>query len=380
MHESSSTSVGSRERVPLSGLGPCRERWATLRLSTARADREAAERGVGLAYRAAGFEPPERVEWCDGPLEIGQKWGRARLTRAAGIGIRDAISSNVVRRAMRATQDRVNALDWIDAVDGMRLQALDATSLEIHRVMRIAVERSHQSIWTYIVSSAEMLAGGRNLLKEWPSLERCMFAPAALEWLGLCQFLREAAGLERETECLEGLWLLAAHAGWVLPHERVCWVCERPTVVARDASGRLHCANGPALAFVDGWSAYYWKGIQVQPDLVKQPETITLESIDQQRDIFVRRCMIDILTPKRFIELGGARKIHEDEAGILWRRSWFAGDSWAAVEVVNATPEPDGTFRRYILQVPPDLQSARAAVAWTYGMSDWEYGRLSLRT
>ena len=37
------------------------------------------------------------------------------------------------------------------------------------------------------------------------------------------------------------------------------------------------------------------------------------------------------------------------------------------VEVVNATPEPDGSYRHYFLQVPPGVRTAREAVAWTFG-------------
>jgi hypothetical protein len=40
------------------------------------------------------------------------------------------------------------------------------------------------------------------------------------------------------------------------------------------------------------------------------------------------------------------------------------------VKVLNATPEPDGTFQDYYLRVPPDVESAREAVAWTFDMED----------
>ena len=43
------------------------------------------------------------------------------------------------------------------------------------------------------------------------------------------------------------------------------------------------------------------------------------------------------------------------------------------VEVVNATPEPDGSFRDYLIRVPPRFRTARGAVAWTFGMEAREY-------
>jgi hypothetical protein len=43
------------------------------------------------------------------------------------------------------------------------------------------------------------------------------------------------------------------------------------------------------------------------------------------------------------------------------------------VEVVNSTPEPDGTRRTYFLRVPPTVQSAREAVAWTFALDGGAY-------
>jgi hypothetical protein len=43
------------------------------------------------------------------------------------------------------------------------------------------------------------------------------------------------------------------------------------------------------------------------------------------------------------------------------------------VEVTNSTPEPDGSVRTYFLRVPPTTTTARAAVAWTFGLGEVEY-------
>lgn len=49
------------------------------------------------------------------------------------------------------------------------------------------------------------------------------------------------------------------------------------------------------------------------------------------------------------------------------------------VKVINGTPEADGSFKDYYLQVPPDMDTAKEAVAWTYGLAENEY-ELTLRT
>jgi len=51
-----------------------------------------------------------------------------------------------------------------------------------------------------------------------------------------------------------------------------------------------------------------------------------------------------------------------------------------AVEVINATPEPDGTHKHFFLQVPAHMRTAREAVAWSYGLSTKAYSRLVVRT
>jgi hypothetical protein len=50
------------------------------------------------------------------------------------------------------------------------------------------------------------------------------------------------------------------------------------------------------------------------------------------------------------------------------------------VEVMNGTPEVDGSRKTYWLRVPPWVRTAGEAVAWTYGMTADEYRGLSVRT
>jgi hypothetical protein len=46
------------------------------------------------------------------------------------------------------------------------------------------------------------------------------------------------------------------------------------------------------------------------------------------------------------------------------------------VTVVNASPERDGTRRRFGLTTPAEIDSALDAVAWTFEMSGKEYAKL----
>jgi hypothetical protein len=63
--------------------------------------------------------------------------------------------------------------------------------------------------------------------------------------------------------------------------------------------------------------------------IIKRPELINVRNIGTAIDPQVRRCMIEILTPARFVAEGGAVRVSTDETGVLWRQRW-RWEAWAA--------------------------------------------------
>ena len=63
----------------------------------------------------------------------------------------------------------------------------------------------------------------------------------------------------------------------------------------------------------------------------------------------------------------GATLLHQDDWGQLYRAEIAGDEPLVMVKVVNSTPEPDGHFKDYWLRVPPTMQTAHRAVAWTCG-------------
>jgi len=354
-----------------------RARWLAIRRSTAPADRGAAEEGVCLAYQAAGLRPPVRFVWCDSPIMLSHR--SCAASAADGANVRSVLIDRMHRRATWLLRKRlgrriaaeiasaVNPNDTlIAAVCEIVLQHANQDEISLGARLRRSRPLSPWRILTALVAPqnfADSVAG-----------------PAELSWLGTFEYARSVLGLKAETAPLLGLMHVAANAGWLQPHERTCFLSDRPCLLRCDAEGRLHEARGPALRFGDGWSAFAWKGVEVPAWLIEHKGAITLTAIDAETNVQVRRCMIEIMTPQRYVALGGARKVAEDETGVLWRKIWLNYDIWTAVEVINATPEPDGTHRHYFLQVPANINSAREAVAWTYGMQPDDYSKLVVRT
>jgi hypothetical protein len=150
-------------------------------------------------------------------------------------------------------------------------------------------------------------------------------------------------------------------------------VCTSPTMVKVDESNRLHSAFGPAFVWLDDVHHYYWHGVRVESYVVDHPERITVADIEAETNAEVRRVKIERIGQVRYLLDSGAREVHRDDYGTLYRKEVPGNEPLVMVKVVNATPEPDGSFKDYFLRVPPTMQTAREAVAWTFGKTPDDY-------
>lgn len=155
--------------------------------------------------------------------------------------------------------------------------------------------------------------------------------------------------------------------------DKVAFVSERPVTLKKDERGRLHSELGPAIAFGDGYRLYSWHGATVPADVIENPSLLTADRIMRETNAEVRRVMIERYGQSKFIIASGAKKVHEDDCGVLYRKEFINDEALVMVKVINTTPEPDGTKKEYFLRVPPTITTAREAVAWTFEMSSAEY-------
>jgi hypothetical protein len=100
---------------------------------------------------------------------------------------------------------------------------------------------------------------------------------------------------------------------------------------------------------------------------------LTPERIRDEDNAELRRVMLEHFGYDRYLAESGAKPVHRDETGVLWCIDLPDDESITMVEVVNSTPEPDGTRRTYFLRVPPWVQRAREGVAWTFGVAEEDY-------
>jgi hypothetical protein len=105
--------------------------------------------------------------------------------------------------------------------------------------------------------------------------------------------------------------------------------------------------------------------------VLERPETVTAQEIIGEANVEVRRAMLEKVGYDRLLDV--ATSVGRDDFGELLRVDQADDEAVMLVKVVNSTAEPDGSFKDYVLRVPPDVVSPRAAVAWTFDVPVEEY-------
>jgi hypothetical protein len=373
----------------LATLGGVAGEWLAAVLAVGPTDREAAEDGVRRAYRSAGLAPPERVVWLGSPQA-----GAVAVALLTGLDadvtapdprwdrVRDELEGQgqptAPGRPGRPVRPLLGPLLWAEVrarllqqmAPGLWERAWSATAGAL-------LGRLPERIW-YL----QLEAGGPiDARLGWRATERlrnqAVSGTPEVVWCaasdGLGRVLPGLAGPER----LAGLRRVTRSAGWWWPFERLAVLTDRPAALHRDERDELHCPDGPALAYPDGSAVHAWHGRPVPGELIARLPGLRADDITAEPNLELRRIMTESYGLHRYLRDAGGRVVGQDTHGRLWRLDRPGAEPLVMVEVVNSTPEPDGSHATYWLRVPPDIRSAHAAVAWTFRLNEGTYRPLA---
>ncbi|MFB7455664.1 DUF6745 domain-containing protein [Streptomyces sp. NPDC056188] len=326
--------------------------WREVAAATRPADRPAAEEGVRLAYRLAGLPEPEHIIWAGSPSEGVAVATRLTAEGTAGRTVRDAVRTRPWAAVRKRVLDRLGPAGWAAHWALTGAQLWDGTVALTERIRTGVVEAS--------TTAPEDEQAVRLVLLD------AVLGQHDAAWLA-------AFDGQDGAEALDGIAAVARAAGWWWPYERAAVVCERPVELHRDEAGRLDRGDGPALAFPDGFALHAWRGMPIPAEFLAQLGELTPARIREEENAELRRVMLEHYGYERYLEDSGAEPVQRDKAGVLWRIELEGDEPLVMVEVVNSTPEPDGTHRTYWLRVPPSTRTARQGVAWTFGLEEADY-------
>ncbi|MFD3650527.1 DUF6745 domain-containing protein [Streptomyces cyaneofuscatus] len=321
--------------------------WRDVAAATGAADRAAAEEGVRRAYRTAGLAEPERIVWAESPRAAVEA---VEKLADAGRSVREEVRTRPWAEERRRMYDELGPAGW---------SALwSATGAQLWETTAALAERIRSGVVADLAGKPEDEGAVRLVLLD------AVLGQHDAAWL---------AAFDGSGDRLTGLAEVARNAGWWWPYERAVVISERPEVLHRDEAGRLDHGAGPALAYRDGFALYAWRGMPVPADFLAELASLTPQRIREEENAELRRVMLEYYGYDRYLTESGAQPVHRDETGILWRIALDGDEDVVMVEVVNSTPEPDGTHRTYWLRVPPATRTAKDGVAWTFGLDGAAY-------
>jgi hypothetical protein len=134
-------------------------------------------------------------------------------------------------------------------------------------------------------------------------------------WICFIKF-GEQIGVEYDANDLRlvNVWdRLIRKTGFWYPFEDVCIVCNRPKEIHFNDSYELHNEKGPAVCFRrSGVEVFSINGVTVPKEVVMEPENITVESIDKEESLEVKRIMMDQMGIGKYLYESGAKLIDGD--------------------------------------------------------------------
>lgn len=164
------------------------------------------------------------------------------------------------------------------------------------------------------------------------------------------------------------------------PYRGLCVACDRPKTVKfndRPIEQRaLHCEDGPALEYRDGWKVFSWNGTTIPGDWIVNKDKVDAKLALTWENIEQRRALCEILGWKRVLEQLKCKVIDKDpdpEVGTLLEAPLPTGKA----RFLRAHCP---TGRDFVLSVPMEMKSARQANAWSYGLDVDAHRKLEFRT
>lgn len=207
-------------------------------------------------------------------------------------------------------------------------------------------------------------------------LESCVYGSQEVYWLSFYDFFQTECGINLDNK-LDGLFATAKTCGWIVVYDKFAIVMDRPTSIKMDDQNRLHCENGPAVSYPDGFEVYSWHGTRVPSDWIKNKSSLTAKKAITWENIEQRRAACEILGWINVLSELDSKVINEDEDPTI--------GTLLEVNIPEVGKEKFlkvlcGTGRTFAIPVPPDMKTALEANAWTFGINPEDLRDLEIRT
>ena len=174
----------------------------------------------------------------------------------------------------------------------------------------------------------------------------------------------------KELEKLEGLFEMAKHCNWAFCYEDICFVSRKPVLIKRNIRGQLHCENGPALEYKDGFSLWKLNGVDIDKKWILMPrEEMNPLEILKDKNVEVRKELINKIGMDDFSKKIPTREIDK------WNINIGGKDLFYSLIMINLGSEigehpylkmnnPSVKNEWHIEPVAKEIRTAKEAFEW----------------
>ena len=187
-------------------------------------------------------------------------------------------------------------------------------------------------------------------------------------WSSFLAAARDVLGLQLPQHAKYQAWEdCTLHGGFRVLHEEFCIVSDFPAEIHKDEQNRPHSEFGPSHRWRDGFELYYWHGVKVPKEWITEKRISASEAINWP-NVEQRRAACEIIGWKSILDELGARIVDQDddpEIGTLLETDIPDSGKERFLKVRCGTGREN-----IVLPVPPTMNTALQASAWTYGLDD----------
>jgi len=397
-------------------IPPFREEFLRLGLSTEPADFDAAEQAVRDAYAVAGLPAPKLFIRLASPhegaigaailkntrigKEVGaqvgaQVWAQVRaqvwaqVRDQVGAQVRDQVGAQVGAQVRDQVGAQVRDQVWDQVGDQVRDQVGAQVGAQVRdQVWDQVRDQVRAQVWAQVRdqvgAQVRDQVGAQVRDQVGAQVWAAFFSQHEAGYLSWLAFFHRVCGLPG-TEKIEPLARIAANCGWVWFFSGAVIMTDRPHILRRDEDNRLHCENGPALEYRDGFSVYAWHGTRLPKEWVENRETIDPSEIMKAENVEQRAAGAAMLGWPRMISKLKRKVIDGDPDS----------DVGALIELTMPGLRQPGRFLQAVCPrngcivegVPrisdidnKPIETALAAQAWRVGLTPSEYRHPPVRT
>ncbi|MEE9451850.1 MAG: hypothetical protein V3V61_03730 [Gammaproteobacteria bacterium] len=259
------------------------DRWLKIALSTEPLDFGRAKEAAIKCYEIAGLEPPKYFYHFESPYSAATG---AAILGLGGSGVdKNQVRDQVEDQVEDQVRDQVKHQVEHQVEDQVRDQVRDQVGAQVWRQVRDQVE---EQVWAHVGAQVWHQVGAAQVWAQvWAQVEEQIWGARNAEWLAFYDFLTTELNIKYDNK-LSGLIELSKHCGGWAPYENAVILQDRPYEINWDDQKRLHCEDGPAIKYRDGFCVHSWHGTRIPKEwldgrMLTPKIALTHENVEQRR-------------------------------------------------------------------------------------------------